>query len=77
MPHRAAVLAVLALLVACAPVPDVGAFPPASGGAAPVLVPLDQLLAATDAAVAPAPASLAARAARLRAKVALMRARAP
>ena len=72
MPHRAASLAVFALLAACAPLPGVDALPPDPGGAFPVLVPLDDLLAAADAGAAVAPASLAARAARLRARAALM-----
>jgi hypothetical protein len=71
MPYPVACLAAVLLVVACAEFPEIDAFPPTSGAAAPALVPLDTLLAQT--AASPDTPDLAPRAARLKARAALMR----
>ncbi len=65
--------AVLGFAAGCSQFPALDAAAPPQAGPAPVLLPMDQVLAAVPPAAAdPAPA-LAARAARLRARAAALR----
>lgn len=64
-----------ALLMACDPLPDIGAAPPASAGPPPALLPVGDLLAQTpEPRITPARTdALAARAAGLRQRAGAMR----